>query len=158
MTNESRERFIADQLRALATIILTRRGDLIVVETKRDTGLDLHVFIGREDKPMRLTFGVLLRGVPSLVTAEQANQILGPTMGQFRGMRKFTYPVCLFFFTMREELAFFSWLAEPVIGEGGPKLVHHDRANCVELTDELLGRVVEQIVAWYDAVESVLIA
>jgi hypothetical protein len=29
-------------------------------------------------------------------------------------MRKFTYPVCLFFFTVREEQAFFSWLAEPV--------------------------------------------
>ena len=47
-------------------------GDLSIVETKRDTGLDLHVYIQREDKPMRLVFGVLLRGVLSAVTAEQA--------------------------------------------------------------------------------------
>ena len=137
--------------------ILTRRGDLTIKETKKDTGLDLHVYIEREDKPMRLTFGVLLRGVPSALTAEQANRIVGPTMGQFRGMRKFTYPVCLFFFTLREEQAFFSWLAEPVVNGDGPKLVHHVQANCVELTDALLGDVVDRVVAWYDAVEAVLI-
>jgi hypothetical protein len=158
MTSEDKEQFLADQVRALATIILTRRGDLTVVETKRDTGLDFHVSIDREEKPMRLIFGVLLRGITSQVTAEHANRILGPTMGQFRGMRKFTYPVCLFFFTIRDEQAFFSWLAEPVVNGGAPKLEHHETTNCVQLTDVLLGRVIEQIVAWYDAVEAVLIA
>src|SRR5262245_51640635 len=143
----------------MATVILTRRDDLTITETKQSTGLDFHVFVDREDKPMRLAFGVLLRGVPSSVTAEQANQVLRPTMGQFQGMRKFTYPVCLFFFTMREEQAFFSWLAEPVLtGSGGPKLVHHDKAHCVALTDELLNETVERVVNWYDAVEAVLIA
>jgi hypothetical protein len=34
-----------------------------VVETKEQTGLDMNVFVNREDKPMRLVFGVLLRGV-----------------------------------------------------------------------------------------------
>ncbi|HWG41720.1 MAG TPA: hypothetical protein VN688_02965 [Gemmataceae bacterium] len=158
MTNESKERFIADQVRALATIILTRRGDLMIVETKKDTGLDFHVTIDREDKPMRLLFGVLLRGVPSPVVPDHANKILGPTMGQFQGMRKFTYPVCLFLFTMREEQAFFSWLAEPVVNEDVPKLVHHNKANIVSLTNEFLDHVIQQIVAWYDAVETVLIA
>ena len=158
MTNESKERLLADQVRALATIILTRRGDLTIMETKKDTGLDFHVYIDREDKPMRLMFGVLLRGVPSPVTPDHANKVLGPTMGQFQGMRKFTYPVCLFLFTTREEQAFFSWLAEPVVNGDGPKLIHHTQANCVELTDALLGDVVDRVVAWYDAVESVLIA
>src|SRR5436309_9106298 len=100
MTNEAKEQFIAEQVRALATVVLTRRGDLTIVDTKKDTGLDLHVYIEREDKPMRLIFGVLLRGVPSPVTPGHANAVLGPTMGQFRGMRKFTYPVCLLFFTI----------------------------------------------------------
>src|SRR5437879_6488007 len=100
-------------------------------------GLDFHVSIEREDKPMRLTFGVLLRGVPGTVTADQTNKILDPTMGQFRGMRKFTYPVCPFLFAMRDELAFFSWLAEPVVKSETPKLIHHERPNCVPLTDDL---------------------
>jgi hypothetical protein len=157
MTNDSKEQFLADQVRALATIILTRRGDLTVVDTKQDTGLDFHVYIEREDKPMRLVFGILLRGVPSTVTADQANKVLEPTLGQFRGMRKFTYPVCLFFFTLRDEQAFFSWLAEPVFRGGAPKLVHHEKANCVPLTNDLLAQIIEQIVAWYDGVEALLI-
>ena len=158
MTSETNERFIGSQVQSRANVILTRRDDLQVVETKKQTGLDMHVYVDREDKPMRLVFGVLLRGVPSPTTAEQANKILGPTMGFFQGLRKFTYPVCLFFFTIREEQAFFSWLAEPVVNGDGPKLLHHTQANCVEMTDALLGDVVNRIVAWYDALESVLIA
>jgi hypothetical protein len=158
VTNENKDQFIGERARALATIVLTRRGDLTVVDTKKDTGLEFHVYIDREDKPMRLMFGVLIRGVPSPVTVEHANRVLGPTMAQFEGMRKFTYPVCLFFFTMREEQAFFCWLAEPVVTDGVPKLVHHDKANCDELTTEMIDKVIDQIVAWYDAVETVLIA
>jgi hypothetical protein len=155
---ETNERNIGGQVRSRANVILTRRDDLRVVETKEQTGLDMHVYVDREDKQMRLVFGVLLRSVPSPTTAEQANKVLGPTMGFFQGLRKFTYPVCLFFFTVREEQAFFSWLAEPVVNGDGPKLVYHVQANCVELTDALLGEVVDRVVAWYDAVEAVLIA
>ncbi len=107
---------------------------------------------------MRLTFGILLRAVPAPFTPEHANKVLRPTMGQFLGMRKFTYPICLFFFTMRDDRAFFSWLAEPTLSDGVPKLVHHQSPNCVPLTNDLLDQVVEGIVAWYDAVEAVLIA
>jgi hypothetical protein len=158
VTNESKDQLIRERALALATIILTRRSDLTIVDTKKDTGLDFHVSIEREDKPMRLSFGILLRGVSTPVTAEHANRVLGPTIGQFQGIRKFTYPVCLFLFTMRDERGFFSWLAEPVVTGGAPKLVHHDKVSCVELTDELLNEVVDQIVAWYDVVETMLIA
>ena len=158
MTSETNERYIGGQVRSRANVLLTRRDDLRVVETKEQTGLDMHVYVDREDKPMRLIFGVLLRGVPSPTTADQANKVLVPTMGFFQGLRKFTYPVCLFFFTVREEQAFFTWLAEPVVNGDGPKLVHQTQAHCVELTDALLASVVDRVVAWYDAVESVLIA
>ena len=158
MTGETNERYLGSQVRSRANVILTRRDDLRVVQTKEQPHLDMHVYVDREDKPMRLVVGVLLRGVPSPTTAEQANKVLGPTMAFFQGLRKFTYPVCLFFFTVREEQAFFSWLAEPVVTGGAPKLVHHDRANCAVLTDDFLDRAVEQIVAWYDAVQAVLIA
>ena len=158
MTSETNERYLGGQVRSRANVILTRRDDLRVVETKEQTGLDMHVYVDREDKPMRLVFGVLLRGAASPTTADQANKVLGPTMGFFQGLRKFTYPVCLFFFTVRDEQAFFSWLAEPVVNGDGPKLVHHTQANCVALTDAFLGEVVDRVVAWYDAVESMLIA
>ncbi len=158
MTTETNDRYVGTQVLSRANVILTRRGDLRVVETREQTRLDMHVYVDREDKPMRLVFGVLLRGVPSSTTAEQANKILGPTMGFFQGLRKFTYPVYLFFFTVRDEQAFFTWLAEPLVNGDGPKLVHHTQAHCVELTDALLTDVVDRVVVWYDAVESVLIA
>ncbi len=158
MSNDAKEHFIADRVRALAAILLTRRDDLKLVETKQSTGLDYHVYIDREDNPMRLAFGLLLRGVSSSVSVDRANLVLAPTMGHFRGMRKFTYPVCLFFFTMRDEKAYFSWLAEPTSNGSGPKLVHHDQANCIEFTNDVLDDAVEQVVNWYDAVETLLIA
>ena len=79
-------------------------------------------------------------------------------LGQFLGLRKFTYPVCQFFFTMRDQNAYFSWVAGSVLTGGAPKPVHHGKADCVEVTDDLLSRFVERIVGWYDAVETVLIA
>jgi hypothetical protein len=45
-----------------------------------------------------------------------------------------------------------------VVNEDGPKLVHPTQANCVELTHALLADVVDRVVTWYDALESVLIA
>ena len=152
MTEAAKELFIADRVRAMATVVLTRRDDLVVTEAGLGTGLDYHVFVAREDKPMRLAFGMLLRGVSAPVTAEHANKVLAPTMGQFQGMRKFTYPVCLFFFTMRDERVYFSWLAEPRMTDTGPKLVHHDKANCAPLTDELLDGIIGHVASWYDVV------
>jgi hypothetical protein len=80
VTTESKEPILAERVRALTTLILTRRGDLTVLETKKDTGLDLHVHVEREDKPMRLTFGVLLRGVASPLSADQAKGFLQPQL------------------------------------------------------------------------------
>ncbi len=65
MGNEPRTGYLADQVRVRAAMVLSRRGDLTVVETKKDTGLDFHVYVEREDRDMRLMFGVFLRGVPS---------------------------------------------------------------------------------------------
>jgi len=157
MTKAKRDRFIQDRIRALATVILTRRPDVNIVETKESTGLDFHIYVERDDRSMRQAFGVLLRGVPSPVTLDHANRVLGPTMGFFNGLGKFTYPVCVFFFTMQDDGAYFSWLAEPVVSQQGPKLVHRTGADCAELTDARLDGVIEQVVSWYDAFELAVI-
>ncbi len=112
MTDDAKQLFVADRVQALAAVELTRRHHLTVKETKQGAGLDLHVYIGREDK------------------------------------------VCVLLFTMRNERAYFAWLAEPVLASGAPKLAHRTKTECVELTVELL----DQVVGWYDAVETVLIA
>ena len=92
MTDEARERFLADRTQALATVILTRRADLSIADTRASTGFDLHVYIEREEKPMRLAFGLLLRSATGPFTVESANRALVPTMGQFQGMREVHVP------------------------------------------------------------------
>lgn len=159
MTDDMKKQFLAERARALATVLLTRRADLMIVEAKPGSGLDLHVYIEREDRPMRLLLGVLLRGNFASSTPDAANKALGPTLHDFRRLGKFTAPVCLFYFTMRDDRAFFSWLAEPVVTEeGSPKLLHRKTADCEELTDERLGQILDRVVAWYDALEAVLTA
>jgi hypothetical protein len=102
----------------------------------------LHVTIDREDKTKRLVFGVVVHGAGGSTIGSGANRMLGPTMGRFAGLRKFAYPVCLFFFTMGDDQAYFSWLAEPIVADGAPKLVQHEKARCVELTNEVLNEAV----------------
>jgi hypothetical protein len=73
VADDFKDRFLAERARAMATVILTRRDDLTIAETKDDTGLDYHVYVGRGGKAVRAMFGVLLRGVMSPVTPEHAN-------------------------------------------------------------------------------------
>jgi hypothetical protein len=158
VADDFKERFLAERARALATVILTRRADLTVAETKDDTGLDYHVYISREGKPVRAMFGVLLRAVMAPVTADEANKLLAPALDSFRRMGRFTYPVCLFFFTMRDDHAFFCWLAEPVLAtDGSPRLLHHRQAHCRDLDDEALDAIVRRVVSWYDALDAELV-
>jgi hypothetical protein len=37
MTDQAKEQFIADAVRAMAVVLLTRRGDLTVVDTKKES-------------------------------------------------------------------------------------------------------------------------
>src|SRR5262245_14449589 len=135
----------------MATVILTRRDDLTIAEVKDDTGLDYHVYVGREGQAVRAMFGILLRGVMSPLTPDHANKALAPTLASFRKAGRLTYPVCLFLFTMRDDRAFFCWLAEPVLaGNNAPKLLHHRQADCRELDGEAVDVIVERVVSWYD--------
>jgi hypothetical protein len=159
MTNDMKKRFLADRARALATVYLTRRKDLTVAETEAGAGLDFHVYIGRKRDPMRPVFGVVSHGALEPVTAGHANKVLRPTLSWFQRAGGFTYPVVLLFFTMREEQAFFAWLAEPVLDDSGaPKLLHHTKVDCQPLTDGLLGKAVDRVVKWYGALQAALVA
>jgi len=54
----TQERFIAERVRALAVVYLTRRDDLIVTEETADIGIDLWVTLNLEDKDGHRKFGV----------------------------------------------------------------------------------------------------
>src|SRR5262245_21015373 len=53
MTDERKEQLFAERALAMATVILTRRDGLTIINTGKETGLDLHVQVEREDKAMQ---------------------------------------------------------------------------------------------------------
>ena len=65
MSSDTNERYIGGQVRSRANVILTRRDDLRVVQTKEQTDLDLHVYVDRESNGIQA--GMLPLRSPVLV-------------------------------------------------------------------------------------------
>jgi hypothetical protein len=147
-----KEWFLAERARNLAAVVLTRRSDLDFKDVKEDTGLDYLVHIVHDHRPTGKSFVILLRGAMSPVTEGHANKVLRPTVASFGGLGPFYYPVCLFFFTMRDDQGYYTWLLEPVITEqGSPKLIRRTDPDCRKLDDDALDHIVSTVSAWYDA-------
>jgi hypothetical protein len=150
--NTTQERFIAERVRALAVVYLTRRDDLIVTEETADVGIDLWVTLNLADKDGHRKFGVELRGVRSAVTADHANNVLYPSMQKLLRYGPFPFPVVLFFFTMENNEGWYTWVAEPAITTGGEfELVQHGTASCRPLNSDAIDDIVEAVDRWYDA-------
>ncbi len=146
------QRFIAERVRALAVVYLTRREDLIVTEETTDVGVDLWVTLNLEDKEGHRKFGVELRGGWTAVTADHANKALYPSMQKMLRYGPFPFPVVLFFFTMENNEGWYTWAAEPVVSSGGDfEIVQHGEASCRPLNTEAIDEIVEAVDRWYDA-------
>jgi hypothetical protein len=153
-----REMFVAKRARALAMILLTRREDLLIEEVKDDIGLDYIVRFHSEGKEGLREFGIELRGVWAAVTKEQADEQLRPPMQQMKRYGPFLRPVCLFFFTMENDGAWYTWVAEPIESEDGkPLLRSRDEPDCRQLDKRVLKEIIERVDGWHDAIFSRLI-
>lgn len=150
--NTTQLRFIAERVRALAVVYLTRREDLIVTEEGTDVGVDLWVTLNLEDKEGHRKFGVVLTGVWTAVTANHANKVLNPTMQKMLRYGPFSLPVVLFFFTMENNEGWYTWASEPVVlSKGEFELVQHGEASCRPLDSGAINEIVETVDRWYDA-------
>jgi hypothetical protein len=144
--------FVGERARALATVYLTRRDDLVVTKAGPGTGLDLLIFITKKERePSVRQFGVFLRGAKGPVTEARADRILRPTMQSFLRVGPFPYPVSLFYFTMEDDQGYYTWVAEPAVEAGQPQLRMHEAAHCPKLDAGALGEIVEKVDRWYDA-------
>ncbi len=145
--------YISERTRALAVMHLTRRDDLVVKEEVRepDQVLDLIVEIVDPRKTGQRRFGVYLQGTPSTTTEEHANKVLGISLRRFHGYGEVPYPFCLFYFTMEDSQGYFTWVAEPMVDDGRPRLRYHEEAHCTQLDRDVLDRIVLRVNAWYDA-------
>ncbi len=146
------QRFIAERVRALAVVYLTRRDDLIISDETAEFGVDLWVTLNPEDKHGHRKFGVKLRGIWSAVTSGRPDKNLQTTMQRMLRYGPFPFPVVIFFFTMENNQGWYTWAAEPVVSPGGNfEIVRHGEASCRPLNTEAIDEIVDAVDLWYDA-------
>ncbi|GEM_PF-641860 len=143
---------LCTETRALTMMLLTRRADLLIEEVKDDIGLDYIVRFQTAGKKGLRELGIELRAVGSAVTKKYADKALRPAVQQMKRYGRFLFPVCLFFFTMQDEGAWYTWVTEPVVSENGkPTLQSCDQPDCRQLDDAALDQILERVDLWYDA-------
>jgi hypothetical protein len=144
--------------RALATMLLSRREDLHVEEVNQDIGLDFIVRFHTPGKEGLREFGIELRAAGSAVTKDHADKVLLPAVRQVQRYGPFLQPVCLFFFTMENDQAWYTWVAAPLQSEDGkPRLRSSDQPDCQPLDTQALNEIIERVDLWYDAIFSNLV-
>lgn len=152
MTKTFKEHFIGERAKALATMVLSRREGVQIVEAKDDPGLDYLVYIADEVGEAKRPFGVVLRATMTPVTVAAANAYLKPVVAAFSRLGQSLYPVFLMYFTIKNDKGYYTWLQEPVVNaEGKPKLLRREDPDCREIGTETMGEIVEMIDGWYDA-------
>src|SRR5437762_3307940 len=119
MNREFREWFVAERARALAMVLLTRRDDLVVKETREENGLDYTVYLKAESNEGTRPFGVCLSASMIPVTLDRVNQQLKPVMKKVRSIGPFHFPVCVFHFNVKDGQGYYAWAYEPVISAEG---------------------------------------
>jgi hypothetical protein len=145
-------RLIGERVRALATILLTERQDLSILDVTQDLGLDWIVTINHEDKPGLRQFGVKLGGAWAKVTAGHARAVLHPTMQRILRCGPFPYPVVLFFYTMENGDGWYAWATEPHVARDGTfELRANEEVFCRALNDKALDEIISRVDVWYDA-------
>ena len=106
--------------------------------------------------------GAICTPSPSVesVTIEQANEQLEPTLGGLRAaLGEMEYPVCVFFFTARDDQGYWTWGYEPVVLPDGQAQLHiRSAADCRKLNDESLAEIINRVDKWYDAFFAALLA
>jgi hypothetical protein len=155
--NKTKPWYVRERAEALAIVYLTDRSDLVVTKPRTNHGLDLIVDLVKEDRPTKRSFGIVLEGTQASLTETKANRLLTAALRLHRGEGIFPFPVCLFLFGVRNNEAFFTWLAEPIVTKGGkPKLHVPKTAACQKPSAETLDEIVTRVLQWYDALFSVL--
>jgi hypothetical protein len=158
-TNEKKDTsggtFIAERVKDLAVMYLTRRNDLEVKwQDKGQEWIHCIVEIKGKDNPARRVFGVELRGTMSPVTDDHANKVLHPSMQNMLRRGEFPFPACLLYFTMENNEGRFTWIAEPVLEDGKPVLRYHGEADTKKFDKGALDNIIEQINKWFDAMDA----
>jgi len=98
-------------------------------------------------------FAIQVTATLAAVTKDQDDKAVRPALQQLKRHAPFLRPVCLFFFTMEKDAAWYTWAAAPEISANGQALLRlQDKPDCRRLDQSALDEIVERVDLWHDAV------
>jgi len=146
--------FVEERSEALAGVLLTSRKDVRVRdERKHDGGLDFLVEIETGDPLSAQLFVVQVKGA----TSSDPNDWMQEVKPLFRGLGSLIYqPVCVFVVNVRENKAFYAWVAEPQVEAKGATLRFHETGPFHPLDPPAVSDIIDRVKAWYQALPNQL--
>ena len=155
MSSESA--MVGERAELLARVALTRRLNVDVhpFSDKGDIGIDLICTIRDETLKGFLPFGVVVWGTARPLT--HGGEVSAIARQKLRTQdTAFFLPVIILVFSMHNDAAFFSWLAQPDPESG--KLILAEKPVFRPFTLKHLDWVIDRVVAWYRKVGPELVA
>jgi hypothetical protein len=154
MSNTNESWYVAERSEALAGVLLTSRKDVrIRDERKHDSGVDFMVEIHTGDPLSTQLFAVQVKGA----TSSDPNDWVQNVKHLFRGPGSPIYlPVCVFVVNVRENKAFYAWVAEPQVEGKGATLRLHETGSFHPLDPAAISDIIDLVKAWYQVLPSQL--
>ncbi len=152
MDRDFKDWFVAERGRALAVVFLTRREDLEVRESKEENGLDYTAYSKSGARIGKRPFGVSVAATMTPVTPDVAAKQLKRAVARVHSVGPFQFPVCVFYFTVKDDQGYYTWAYAPVVtGQGQPRLEAQAQVPCHPLGDDSLEEIISAVDRWYDA-------
>src|SRR5690242_20738094 len=147
MSSTNEPWFVVERSEALAGVLLTSREDVHVRdERKHDGGMDFLVEIDTGDPLSTQLFVVQVKGT----TSSDPDDWMQDVQPLFRGRsRPISLPVCVFVVNVRENRAFYAWVAEPQVEAKGATLRFHEMGAFHPLDPDAVGDIIDRVKAWY---------
>jgi Domain of unknown function (DUF4365) len=146
--------YIGVRAESLTLMYLTRRDDLIVSPQPEGYDLDCLVTISKSGNHSGRIFGIQIEAtVNNAKVTENDNKTfeIKQDLSSTDLISELPFPVCLFFWTLNNDEAYYKWVLEPVIEtQNYPRLLFNQSHVFQKLTNEEIEKIVSNVNNWYD--------
>lgn len=147
--------YIGQRAESLTVVYLTRRDDLIVTPQPSCYGLSFLVEISKSGSRSGRIFGIQIEAtVNNTKVFENHNKIfeIKQDLPSTDSISELPFPVCLFFWTLNNDEAYYKWILEPVIEtQNYPRLLFNQSQVFKRLNNEEIEKIVSTVNNWYDS-------
>ncbi|MEH2378021.1 MAG: DUF4365 domain-containing protein [Nostoc sp.] len=146
--------YIGKRAESLAIVYLTRRDDLIISQPTPDKGLDFLITITKDGVSSGRLFGVEVKATvstPGLIQHHDIFKLKNNSNKNTNFFRDLPFPVCLFFFTLENDKAYYKWILEPNMNEqNNLGLNFNENDELKQLNDQEIANIISRVNSWYD--------